>query len=360
MRVVAFLLLLLEIGLGFIYGFGSQFDTRAAFYPTTQDNSSIVIYYMLAAILAILGWGLIIAYSENSAISGLVTTLLSVGIFVQLGPPLKAFWSYLYDGNWQGRFNIGMFHELEIMFGVTSLLVAFCFLSGRMGLAETISMILVYCAGWHANYQLIFWLKSSKFAGEIENSDSVGGNSIYLFAAVVGLIVSLFLGLKPGRNTTNTGSRQSALIALMGTGFVFAAAPFSGLQFATTSGLYEFPLNVYFALTASVATTYAFSALFGDYRIGIRESLVGVLGGVAMIASVASYINNIGGCLALGALAGLVSGMWLRIFHPRINSDSRYDQLGLIGPVLINSILGSFAVAPILFMVYKSEGFIPS
>ena len=44
MRVVAFLLLLLEIGLGFIYGFGSQFDTRAAFYPTTQDNSSIVIY----------------------------------------------------------------------------------------------------------------------------------------------------------------------------------------------------------------------------------------------------------------------------------------------------------------------------
>lgn len=240
------------------------------------------------------------------------------------------------------------------------MLIAFCFLSGRMGLVETIWMIIIYCAGWHANYQLIYWLKNSKFAGEIENSDSVGGNSVYLFAAVVGLIVSLFIGMKPGKNSTNTGSRQSALIALMGTGFVFAAAPFSGLQSVTLSGSYEFPLNVYFALTASVATTYAFSALFGDYKVGIRESLVGVLGGVAMIASVASYINNIGGCLALGAIAGFVSGFWLRVFHPKINADNRYDQLGLIGPVLINSVIGCLAVAPILFGIYKSEGIIPS
>ena len=109
-RVVAFLLLLLEIGLGFVYGFAAQFDTRTSIFPITQDNSSWVIYYMLAAILAILGWGLIIAYSENSAISGLVTTLLSAGIFVQLGPPLKAFWDHLFNGSWQGRFDIGIVH----------------------------------------------------------------------------------------------------------------------------------------------------------------------------------------------------------------------------------------------------------
>ena len=239
-------------------------------------------------------------------------------------------------------------------------MIAFCFLSGRMGLTETIWMIVIYCAGWHANYQLIYWLRSSKFAGEIENTDSVGGNSIYLFAAIVGLIVSLFIGIKPGRNVTNTGSRQSALIALMGTGFVFAAAPFSGLQSATVAGTYEFPLNVYFTLTTSVATTYAFSALFGENKVGIRESLVGVLGGIAMVASVASYINNIGGCMALGAIAGFVSGLWLRIFHPKVNAENRYDQLGMIGPVLINSVIGCFAVAPLLFGAYKSEGFIPN
>ena len=142
---------------------------------------------------------------------------------------------------------------------------------------------------------------------------------MYLFAGVVGLIASFFLSLKDGNSGRNTGSRQSALIALMGTGFAFAAAPFSGLQSVTLSSTYEFPLNVYFALTGSVVSTYIFSALFGDFRVGIRESIVGVLGGVAMIASVASYINNIGGCLAIGVGAGFVSGLWLRVIHPKLN-----------------------------------------
>ena len=72
-----------------------------------------------------------------------------------------------------------------------------------------------------------------------------------------------------------------------------------------------------------------------------------------MIASVASYINNIGGCMAVGALAGFISGLWLRVIHPRINSEHRYDQFGLIGTVLVNAFIGCFAVAPIVFAAYK-------
>ena len=106
-------------------------------------------------------------------------------------------------------------------------------------------------------------MKNNKFTNEIENTDSVGGNSVYLFAAVVGIIVSSFLECKPGRTSKGTGSRQSALIALMGTGFVFAASPFSGIQAATIFGAYTFPLNVYFTLTSSIVVTYCSSALFG-------------------------------------------------------------------------------------------------
>ena len=62
-RVLAVLLLALEICIGFVYGFKVQFDTRTANYPLTSDNSSAVILYIIAAVLAILGWGLIIAYS---------------------------------------------------------------------------------------------------------------------------------------------------------------------------------------------------------------------------------------------------------------------------------------------------------
>ena len=62
-RVMALFLLLLQAGLGYAYGFGAQFDISNQNYPSTQDNSNSVILYILTAILAILGWGLIIAYS---------------------------------------------------------------------------------------------------------------------------------------------------------------------------------------------------------------------------------------------------------------------------------------------------------
>lgn len=118
-------------------------------------------------------------------------------------------------------------------------------------------------------------------------------------------------------------------------------------------------MNVYFALTASVIMTYWSSAAFGGFKIGVRESLVGVLGGGVMISAVSAYINNIGGCIAVGAFAGIVSGFWLRIGYPRMNLNKPYDPLGFTGPILINAFLGAVGVAPILMGAYKSIGILP-
>jgi len=106
--------------------------------------------------------------------------------------------------------------------------------------------------------------------------------------------------------------------------------------------------------------TYLSSAAFGGFKIGVRESLVGVLGGGVMISAVASYINNIGGCIAVGAFAGIVSGLWLRHGFPRMNANKPYDPLGLTGPILINSFLGGAGVAPLLMGAYKSLGLLPN
>jgi hypothetical protein len=81
---------------------------------------------------------------------------------------------------------------------------------------------------------------------------------------------------------------------------------------------------------------------------------VGVLSGGVILSAVDGYINNIGGCIAIGAFAGLVSGFWLRVIHPRINQNKSYDHLGLLGPILINAMLGGVAVAPFLFGAYKN------
>jgi hypothetical protein len=44
----------------FAYGFGSKIDTTAL---NNTDNSTYLVFYLGAAILAIVGWGLIIAYT---------------------------------------------------------------------------------------------------------------------------------------------------------------------------------------------------------------------------------------------------------------------------------------------------------
>lgn len=115
-------------------------------------------------------------------------------------------------------------------------------------------------------------------------------------------------------------------------------------------------MNLYFALTASVIMTYWSSAAFGGFKTGARESLVGVLGGGVMISMVSPYINNIGGCIAIGAISGIISGLWLRLGYPRMNQNQILDPLGLTGPILINAFIGAMGVGPILMAAYKNLG----
>ena len=60
--------------------------------------------------------------------------------------------------------------------------------------------------------------------------DSIGTTYVYLFAAITGLFTSVILNVKAGKVAHGTGSRYSAFVGMMGTGFAFAAAPFSGIH----------------------------------------------------------------------------------------------------------------------------------
>lgn len=88
--------------------------------------------------------------------------------------------------------------------------------------------------------------------------------------------------------------------------------------------------------------------------------MIGVLSGGVTIAVVAGTINNIGACIAIGAFSGLFSGFWLRIIHPRLNLTRSVDHLGIIGPVLICSILGGLVLSPAMYQSYKNLGTVAS
>lgn len=67
----------------------------------------------------------------------------------------------------------------------------------------------------------------------------------------------------------------------------------------------------------------------------------------------ASTINNIGGCMAIGSFAGILSGIWLGFVYHRYNF-TRIDPLGIIGPIFICSIFGGFIVTPFLYLSYNN------
>jgi hypothetical protein len=91
------MLLCLEVGIIFAYGYGAYFPSYTTTTPQT-DYSDQIILYTFTALLAILGYGLLIAYSDNSAVAGLITTLMVVAISVQLTPLLLRFWASVFNG----------------------------------------------------------------------------------------------------------------------------------------------------------------------------------------------------------------------------------------------------------------------
>lgn len=81
----------------FAYGYASYFPNTTNTTPLS-DYSDQILLYTFTALLAILGYGLLIAYSDNSAIAGLVTTLIVVSVSVQLTPLLLQFWYMVFNG----------------------------------------------------------------------------------------------------------------------------------------------------------------------------------------------------------------------------------------------------------------------
>jgi hypothetical protein len=163
-RVMAALLLVLEIGIMFAYGFGTKIDTSLAIAGT--DNSMYLMVYLGASFFAIVGWGLIIGYSENSAVSGLSITLMVIGLTVQLQPLVNAFWKYCFT-TFNGVFTVNLYSLCLSMFVCASMLVAFCFLSGRVSIVETFTVIIIFNFGWALNSNLVTYLFTNKWTNEV-------------------------------------------------------------------------------------------------------------------------------------------------------------------------------------------------
>ena len=168
---------------------------------------------------------------------------------------------------------------------------------------------------------------------------------------------------KKGVSKNASLTKRSAYYVLMGVGFIFATFPFTGILYpnfesaGSTPNLIRQargPLNLYFCMAASMITAYI-SGIFGG-KLNLRDSLIGSLAGGLSLSSVAGFMPNIGACICVGSSSGFLTGLWLKKVHSFMNTVIKMDELGFIGPVFFNSILGALVVSPVTLTILKHSG----
>jgi len=93
---------------------------------------------------------------------------------------------------------------------------------------------LVYNVGWALSYKVTQYIYLNKAPTSPSAFDDNGTNYVYVFAGFFALITSIIINCKKGEISQH-GSRHSVFIGMIGTGFIFATFPFTGILFSDTA-----------------------------------------------------------------------------------------------------------------------------
>jgi hypothetical protein len=156
-------------------------------------------------------------------------------------------------------------------------------LFGRLNPPQLIVSSFLFNFAWNFNHFLCVHLQQINPDNRLFDDYQI--SNVYLFAAVFGIVVSLIIK-RPHLTTRFASSDYSVILSQVGSFFLFlsfcSTTTFYSLKFVndtTASNNGEFArsyvwqeafLGTFFALSASVISTYIFSILLGGSKIGIR------------------------------------------------------------------------------------------
>lgn len=386
-RILGLSFLIIEIGVMFAYGFAGSFsfETNPSF-AAYQEIISVV----LLALFVLVGFGLLLSTYRFANWLGTTTAIVVVAISVQLAPLLQKFWfsvfitgfgdvndintvspriSAFYSHFANNEIEVSSYMNRITFVSCISLMVVNTAIVGRLNLSQILLLTSVYQFMWNLNYFLLLYLAiikqdhSDSTLYDPSYFDEYGVTFNYIFAAAFGLVFTI-MSVRQKVDTVhprNEYNRTSLVLSAVGTAFIFAAFMFTGTYFVrnTFLGRNVIHFNVFWGLTASVIGTYVGSLLVGKGRIGYKEALVGTISGGIVMGSASQIMQNIGLVIMIGAIAGLISGIYMRVIHPRINKNQIYDFLGLMGPFFISALIGGLVVAPAAIIGFHNNNHIP-
>ena len=84
--------------------------------------------------------------------------------------------------------------------------------------------------------------------------------------------------------------------------------------------------------------------------------MLGTISGGVMVGSLAGFMGNMAIATSSGLFAGVLSGFWYAVIHPRLNKSSVFDSHSVMGAFWLVSFIGGVVLAPGLIQSYINHG----
>ena len=109
-------------------------------------------------------------------------------------------------------------------------------------------------------------------------------------------------------------------------------------------------------IIGGISGTYVASLLSNKGKANLIQTTVGTITGGITIASAAPYISNLGIAIGIGFFGAVLSVLLKKPIHNIINKNRMYDPMGLIGPILVSSLIGTLVIpaAVLAYCISKS------
>nr|XP_033795406.1 ammonium transporter Rh type A isoform X2 [Geotrypetes seraphini] len=329
----------LQIILIILFGIFVRYDTNHEHgheNRTAEEDQFITLYPLFqdVHVMIFVGFGFLMTFLKRYGFSSIGINMLIAAFGLQWGTLMQGFW-HLHNG----KIEIDIPKMINADFSTATVLISFGAVLGKTSPIQMLIMAIIEIAVFACNEHLLEFLTVSDIGASM---------AIHAFGAYFGLAVACVL-YRPSLNNghENEGSvYHSDLFAMIGTLFLWMFWPSFNSAIADPGEHQKRAIiNTYFALAASVLTTYAFSSLY-DHKgkldmVHIQNATLA--GGVAVGTCADMNINPFG-AMIIGFTAGIISTTGFKFLTPLLASKLNIqDTCGVHNLHGLPGILGGLA-----------------
>lgn len=112
-----------------------------------------------------------------------------------------------------------------------------------------------------------------------------------------------------------------------------------------------------FGVSSGVLGHYVTAILAGKGKVNLEGVIISVFTGGIMVGGLCDVMENIGATLFIAFIAGAVSGVFTTIITPKMNEKLIIDSQGLLGPILVVSLIACIIIHPSILSQLDIRGY---